>query len=81
MCGVAGIVSSAPGPDKRAGLSRMLAALEHRGPDDVATEQDEHAVLGHRRLSIIDPRRRAGSRCGVKTVPSGWSAMAKSTTI
>ncbi len=32
----------------------MLAALEHRGPDDVAIQQDEHAVLGHRRLSIID---------------------------
>jgi asparagine synthase (glutamine-hydrolysing) len=32
----------------------MLTALEHRGPDDSAIEQDEHAVLGHRRLSIID---------------------------
>ncbi len=32
----------------------MLEALEHRGPDDGASEQDDHAVLGHRRLAIID---------------------------
>ncbi len=32
----------------------MLAALKHRGPDDEGIEQDANAVLGHRRLSIID---------------------------
>jgi asparagine synthase (glutamine-hydrolysing) len=52
MCGIAGII--AQGPAKRAGVQRMLAALRHRGPDDESVEQDSHAVLGHRRLSIID---------------------------
>ncbi len=43
------------GPDARAaGLRRMLAALAHRGPDGEGIEQDAGAVLGHRRLSIID---------------------------
>ena len=32
----------------------MLSALRHRGPDDEGTEQDAAAILGFRRLSIID---------------------------
>ncbi len=32
----------------------MLTALAHRGPDDESTEQDSAAILGSRRLSIID---------------------------
>ena len=35
-------------------MRNMLAALRHRGPDGEGLEQDDHAVLGHRRLSIID---------------------------
>ncbi len=52
MCGIAGII--APGPGKLAGMQRMLAALRHRGPDGEGTESDPAAILGHRRLSIID---------------------------
>jgi asparagine synthase (glutamine-hydrolysing) len=52
MCGIAGIV--APGPDKLASMQRMLNALRHRGPDDEGIEGDADAILGHRRLSIID---------------------------
>jgi asparagine synthase (glutamine-hydrolysing) len=52
MCGIAGII--APGPDKLASMQRMLNALRHRGPDDEGIESDAHAILGHRRLSIID---------------------------
>jgi len=52
MCGIAGIV--APGPEKLAGMERMLDALRHRGPDGEGVEQDPEAILGHRRLSIID---------------------------
>ncbi len=52
MCGIAGIV----GPSHELGeaMQRMLVALRHRGPDGVGVEQDAHAILGHRRLSIID---------------------------
>jgi asparagine synthase (glutamine-hydrolysing) len=35
-------------------MKRMLDSLVHRGPDDEGTEHDSSAILGHRRLSIID---------------------------
>ena len=35
-------------------MGRMLAALAHRGPDDVGTIRDGAGTLGQRRLSIID---------------------------
>jgi len=52
MCGLAGFV----GAGDRDDLTRMTAALAHRGPDGQGLFQDpQHPVfLGHRRLSIID---------------------------
>jgi len=35
-------------------LKRMTRTLQHRGPDGEGYYFDEHAGLGHRRLSIID---------------------------
>ena len=35
-------------------LERMLARLEHRGPDDAGRVQVGSSWLGHRRLSIVD---------------------------
>jgi asparagine synthase (glutamine-hydrolysing) len=35
-------------------MQRMLGALSHRGPDGEGVEEDANAILGHRRLSIID---------------------------
>jgi asparagine synthase (glutamine-hydrolysing) len=32
----------------------MTSVIEHRGPDGCGVFQDQHAFLGHRRLSIID---------------------------
>jgi asparagine synthase (glutamine-hydrolysing) len=56
MCGIAGIisVSSAAAPPPREALTRMLAALAHRGPDERGLYRDERAGLAHARLSIID---------------------------
>lgn len=51
MCGIAGIIGS-PSQDGR--IKRMLDALRHRGPDDVGTYSGAGAILGQRRLSIID---------------------------
>ena len=51
MCGIAGIV----GP--RATRERVLAMTErlrHRGPDDGGVFEAPGAVLGHRRLAILD---------------------------
>ena len=55
MCGVAGVVGSdivaALG---EAGVSRMLDAMRHRGPDGEGTWIGKGAILGHARLAIND---------------------------
>lgn len=53
MCGIAAIISADRNGRDEA-MRRMLPALRHRGPDGEGTFHDEHASLGHRRLSIID---------------------------
>src|SRR5580698_9122978 len=55
MCGIAGKV----GVGRETGVSaalvrRMMDAIRHRGPDDDGIYVEPQAVLGHRRLSIID---------------------------
>jgi asparagine synthase (glutamine-hydrolysing) len=52
MCGIAGIVGRLD-PDGK-DMAAMLHALAHRGPDGEGIHRDDQAVLGHRRLSIID---------------------------
>jgi asparagine synthase (glutamine-hydrolysing) len=54
MCGIAGYITVDPSALQRSTLERMTDVLRHRGPDDSGYYQDEHASLGHRRLSIID---------------------------
>lgn len=53
MCGIAGITGPAATPER---VSKMVAALKRRGPDDQGLWSDESAAtaLGHARLSIID---------------------------
>jgi asparagine synthase (glutamine-hydrolysing) len=51
MCGIAGLVADAA--DVR-DVDVMLAAIEHRGPDEYGTYVDDHAAMGTARLSIID---------------------------
>ena len=53
MGGIAGVV----GPDSQAGerqVRAMLGHLQHRGPDDEGVRSGSGAVLGARRLAIID---------------------------
>jgi asparagine synthase (glutamine-hydrolysing) len=55
MCGIAGIVSSEGLLDgATAAALRMRESIAHRGPDECGLHQDRHAVLAHRRLSIVD---------------------------
>ena len=55
MCGIAGIVAADQlHPDERARAARMNDVLVHRGPDGAGVHADDHAVLAHRRLSIVD---------------------------
>ena len=55
MCGIVGIVQA----DSRRrydadDVGRMADAIVHRGPDDQGLIEDQNAILGMRRLSIID---------------------------
>lgn len=52
MCGIAGYISDIK-PSKKI-LKAMTDRIAHRGPDAEGFFLDEHAALGHRRLSIID---------------------------
>ena len=52
MCGIAGLVGEYR--DGTASVRRMIDALSHRGPDDHGIYEGSGAILGHRRLSIID---------------------------
>jgi asparagine synthase (glutamine-hydrolysing) len=56
MCGIAGIFVNDPADLDRADLSRLGAALAHRGPDGegIWISDDCKAGLVHRRLAIID---------------------------
>jgi asparagine synthase (glutamine-hydrolysing) len=55
MCGIAGFVShEGLQPDAPARAVAMRDVLTHRGPDEAGLHHDTHAVLAHRRLSIVD---------------------------
>ena len=53
MCGIAGFLKDGARASRDV-LAGMCDRLAHRGPDAYGWMADEHAALGHRRLSIID---------------------------
>src|SRR5436190_5825041 len=53
MCGICGLVAASGTPDP-ALVSRMNAALVHRGPDEGSVDAFGPCVLGHRRLQVVD---------------------------
>ncbi len=55
MCGISGIFGVEGSEDLAERVGAMNRALDHRGPDDTGVYEDGHMVLGHTRLSIIDP--------------------------
>ena len=55
MCGIAGLATtSGLRPDDAALVDRMLRSIAHRGPDDHNLTAAPRAVIGTRRLAIID---------------------------
>ena len=55
MCGIVGTLNLCTGqPADETTLSRMLAMIRHRGPDQFGMYLDETVGLGSARLSIID---------------------------
>jgi asparagine synthase (glutamine-hydrolysing) len=56
MCGITGFINFSSHDPKEASLlvRKMVDTLAHRGPDEEGFYVDDHAALGHKRLSIID---------------------------
>ena len=54
MCGIAGIYRPLRDASDEATVWRMLGRLERRGPDDEGVAVEPCAVLGNRRLAILD---------------------------
>jgi asparagine synthase (glutamine-hydrolysing) len=55
MCGIAGYFKKVPHPTVTAAtLERMVASLNHRGPDEQGFYTDDDVCMGMSRLSIID---------------------------
>ncbi|MGE3313509.1 MAG: asparagine synthase (glutamine-hydrolyzing) [Planctomycetaceae bacterium] len=54
MCGIAGFLNLDGEPASAELLSRMTAAVAHRGPDGSGLHVEANAALGHRRLAILD---------------------------
>lgn len=58
MCGIAGSLNWAQ-QDTKQNTEAMVNRLVHRGPDACGTKQIGPAILGHRRLSVIDTSQHA----------------------
>ena len=57
MCGIAGWVNLYDNIEKEDGiLYKMTDTLKKRGPDDSNFYFSKHAILGHRRLVVVDPK-------------------------
>ena len=54
MCGIAGVLSLAGKPVSLEEVEAMCDAMVHRGPNDAGYHAAQEAVIGMRRLSIID---------------------------
>jgi len=54
MCGICGIFDLSGQPVDRDLLDRMIAIIQHRGPDGEGRLINREVGIGHRRLSIID---------------------------
>ena len=54
MCGICGVIGMENPPEAEPVVRRMMASLVHRGPDEEGLLAAPRAVLGMRRLSIID---------------------------
>lgn len=53
MCGICGVAGGDQGRERRH-VQAMVAALEHRGPDDQGVESVGPVTLGNTRLAILD---------------------------
>jgi asparagine synthase (glutamine-hydrolysing) len=64
MCGIVGFVLAAGERAEEAEVRRLADTLAHRGPDAAGALAHDNVALGHRRLSVIDPRAAADQPLG-----------------
>lgn len=56
MCGIAGFINFKKNlKNEKETLEQMTNTLSRRGPDQYGYYCSEHAMLGHRRLTVVDP--------------------------
>ncbi len=56
MCGIVGVIDHQRDVyDQKPLIEDMTEALRHRGPDSFGHHVTRHALLGHRRLAVVDP--------------------------
>ena len=58
-CGILGQVVSGNAIVRSANAAKALNLLHHRGPDSGSLWLERNVLLGHRRLSIVDPLTRS----------------------
>jgi asparagine synthase (glutamine-hydrolyzing) len=54
MCGIAGLIGTANEVERTGAVRKMTGSIARRGPDGEGIASWDEAVLGHRRLAIID---------------------------
>jgi asparagine synthase (glutamine-hydrolysing) len=54
MCGISGIIKTAPNLNSSNEINECIGSLRHRGPDHTGIYQSEHVALMHNRLSLLD---------------------------
>ena len=54
MCGIFGMITTAPRQPDKTTVRKATHLLQHRGPDGAGFYYDQNLALGHRRLAIID---------------------------
>ncbi len=54
MCGIAGFATGRPAESAELAVRQMMAAMPRRGPDSEGLNAWPGAVLGHKRLAILD---------------------------
>jgi asparagine synthase (glutamine-hydrolysing) len=54
MCGICGVIGVESRSESESITRRMMAAMHHRGPDEEGILSSPYAMVGMRRLSIID---------------------------
>jgi asparagine synthase (glutamine-hydrolysing) len=59
MCGIVAVFGIHNTSDQlRTQVLEMSKKIRHRGPDWSGIFSDEHAILAHERLAIVDPQSR-----------------------